>query len=225
MTKPPSCRTGAGHKPQRGLVTGRLASKLARRSLRSFRPGSAGPERPRSLVERVAAGAGAGRVGVVDGEALLLDGVDEVDHRAVEVGHAHPVDDDGHAVEVGHDVAVEGALVEEQLVAQTAAAAGLDRDPQREVVATLLLEQALHLAGGDRAQVDLVGTALGDLVGHLVAPSSTSVSAPLTWARPGRSKSRTGSVIPSDDHRSWTSVPRVIGTRCAPRARRGRPGC
>ncbi len=39
-----------------------------------------------------------------------------------------------------------------------------------EVVATLLLEEALHLAGGDRAQVDLVGTALGgglDLLGHV----------------------------------------------------------
>ena len=34
-------------------------------------------------------------VRVVDREALLLDGVDEVDDGAVEVGHAHPVDDDG----------------------------------------------------------------------------------------------------------------------------------
>ena len=65
---------------------------------------------------------------------------------AVEVGDAHPVDDHGHAVEVGDDVAVEGPLVEEQLVAQARAAAGLDGDAQREVVATLLLEEALDLA-------------------------------------------------------------------------------
>ena len=68
---------------------------------------------------------------------------------AVEVGNAHPVDDHGHAVEVGDDVTVEGALVEEELVAQAAAATGLHGDAQREVVATLLLEQALHLGGGD----------------------------------------------------------------------------
>src|SRR4051812_36071630 len=71
-----------------------------------FRAGSAGSKRPHSLVEGVAAGAGAGRVRVVDREALLLDRVDEVDHGAVEVGDAHPVDHDGHTVEVGHDVAV-----------------------------------------------------------------------------------------------------------------------
>ena len=80
--------------------------------------------------ERVAAGAGSAGVGVVDGEALLLDGVDEVDRRAREVGRAHPVDDDAHAAEVGDDVAVEGALVEEELVAQAGAATGLHGDAQ-----------------------------------------------------------------------------------------------
>ena len=49
----------------------------------------------RASVERVAAGAGAGGVGVVDGEALLLDGVDEVDRGALDVGGAHPVDGQG----------------------------------------------------------------------------------------------------------------------------------
>ena len=58
-------------------------------------------------MERVAAGARTSCVGVVDGEALLLDGVDEVDLRAGEIGGAHPVGDDGHATEVGHDVAVQ----------------------------------------------------------------------------------------------------------------------
>ena len=46
-------------------------------------------------------------------------------------GDAHPVDDDVDAVEVGDDVTVELTLVEEQLVAQAGAAAGLHRDAQR----------------------------------------------------------------------------------------------
>ena len=57
-------------------------------------PRTAAAARSGDSVERVAAGAGAGGVGVVDREALLLDAVDEVDRRAVEVGDAHPVDDD-----------------------------------------------------------------------------------------------------------------------------------
>ena len=65
----------------------------------------------------------------------------------LQVGDAHPVDDDVDAVEVLDDVAVELALVEEQLVAQTGAAAGLHGDAQREVVATLLVEQRLDLRG------------------------------------------------------------------------------
>jgi iron-sulfur cluster assembly accessory protein len=43
-------------------------------------------------VEGVSTGAGTRGVRVVDREALLLDGVDEVDHRAAQVGRAHPGD-------------------------------------------------------------------------------------------------------------------------------------
>src|ERR1700755_2249495 len=43
----------------------------------------------RTSVEAVAAGAGAGRVRVVDREALLLDGVHEVDRGAHEVRRGH----------------------------------------------------------------------------------------------------------------------------------------
>src|SRR5690606_40768132 len=74
------------------------------------------------LVEGVAAGAGAGRVGVVDREPLLLDRVDEVDRRPVEVRRAHPVDDQIHTGEVPNRVALELPLIEEQLVAQPRAA-------------------------------------------------------------------------------------------------------
>src|SRR6187549_2233383 len=56
--------------------------------------------RPLASAEAVTAGAGAARVGVVDGEALLLDGVGEVDGGALEVGGAHPVDDDLDPAEV-----------------------------------------------------------------------------------------------------------------------------
>src|SRR5579875_1326334 len=109
------------------------------------RPLDAEAIRSRS-VERVAAGAAALRVRVVDREALLLDRVLEVDGRAVEVGHAHPVDDDLDAVEVDGRVALEQPLVEVQLVDETGAAARLHGETQAQIVAALLLEQALHLA-------------------------------------------------------------------------------
>src|SRR5271155_5051463 len=95
----------------------------------------------RASVEGVAAGAGAGGVRVVDGEALLLDGVDEVDGSTLHVRRAHSVDGQLHAGELGGEVAIERAVVEEQVVAQTGASPGLDGDPQREVVASLLIQQ------------------------------------------------------------------------------------
>src|SRR6478735_7209965 len=94
-------------------------------------------------VEAVAAGAAAGRVGVVDREPLLRDRVLEVDRRAVEVRDAHVVDDDLDALEVDRVVAVEIALVEVELVNEAAASARLDGHAQTQVVAALLLEQAL----------------------------------------------------------------------------------
>ena len=72
-------------------------------------------------------------------------------------GRAHPVDDDRHAVAVQFDVAVEAALVEEQLVLHARAAAGLDGDPQAQVVAALLLEQGANLPGGRVGERDRGG--------------------------------------------------------------------
>src|SRR6476660_2500399 len=115
----------------------------------------------RDSAEGVAAGAAAARVGVVDGEALLLDRVGEVDRGALEVGGAHAVDDDLDTVEVADEVTVEAALVEVELVDQARAAAGLDTDAQAEVVTALLLEQALDLRGRDVRQDDPVGGSLG----------------------------------------------------------------
>src|SRR3981081_3874729 len=67
-------------------------------------------------VERVPARARTRRVGVVDREALLLDGVDEVDRRALDVGGAHPVNGQVDAAELGGQIAVEGSIIEEEVV-------------------------------------------------------------------------------------------------------------
>src|SRR3954447_8643850 len=119
---------------------------------RNPRPGSA----RRGLVERVAAGAGAAGVRVVDGEALLLDGVNEVDDRTLQVRGAHPVDAHAQPLEVAEQVAVELAVVEEQLVAQAGTASGLHGDAQVHVVTTLLLEQGAGLDGGGVGELDAV---------------------------------------------------------------------
>src|SRR5690554_1416718 len=84
-------------------------------------------------------------VRVVDREALLLQGVLEVDVGAVQVRDAHLVDDDLDAVEVDGDVAVEQALVEVELVDEAGASARLHGNPKAEVVATFLFVERAHL--------------------------------------------------------------------------------
>src|SRR5689334_22685674 len=108
-------------------------------------------------VERVAAGAGPGGVRVVDGEALLLDGVDEVDGGALDVGRAHPVDSELHAAELRNQVAIQRPVVAEQVVAQAGASARLNGDAQRQVVTTFLIQQRLRLGGGCIGQDCAVG--------------------------------------------------------------------
>src|SRR5271166_2599757 len=100
--------------------------------------------RPAS-VERIAAGAGARRVRVVDREALLLDRVHEVDGRAHQVRGAHLVGHHPDAAELADDVAVDLALVEVELVAKPGAAARLYRDAQLEIVPALLGQERAHL--------------------------------------------------------------------------------
>src|SRR5665213_244196 len=134
-------------------VNSQSSNGTASRRVQHHRRHAKGPANGRAfrspeLVERVPAGARAAGVRVVDREALLLDGVDEVDRRTGEVGLAHLVDDDVHAAEVLNLVAVNRAVVEVELVTQTGAATGLHRYSQREVGTTLLLKQRLHLGGG-----------------------------------------------------------------------------
>ena len=122
-------------------------------------------------VEAVTTSAGAARVGIVDGEALLLDGVDEIDRRAEEVGGAHAVGDDLDAVPLLFDVAVEFAIIEGELVAQPRAAAGGNLDAQREAVFALAGGQIGHLAGRDLGQDDAVGLNLRLLINAHVGAS------------------------------------------------------
>src|SRR6266540_2679576 len=89
------------------------------------------------LVEALAAGAGALGVGVLDGEARLLERVEVVDAGATEVRRAHAVGDHLDTVDLAAHVALERTVVEEQRVAETGAAARLDRDPERQVFAAL----------------------------------------------------------------------------------------
>src|SRR4029453_1128808 len=96
-------------------------------------------------VKAVATGARAGGVGIVDREALLLDRVDEVNGRAHQVWPAQPVGDDVHSAKDVDDVAVEAALVEEQLVAQSRAATWLHGDAQRKILTPLTFQEGLDL--------------------------------------------------------------------------------
>ena len=97
------------------------------------------------LVEAVATGAGRACVRVVDGEALLLDGISEIDRCTGEVRHAHLVHDEAHTPDNVSLVTVELAVVEVQLVAQASAATWLNSNAKRKVVAAFLVEQSLRL--------------------------------------------------------------------------------
>src|SRR5690606_25986451 len=133
-------------------------------------PSTGPPDRPGSSAERVPARAAARGVGVVDGEALLLDGVFEVDRGALEVGRAHLVDDHLDAVEVNGDVSVEQPLIEVELVDEARASTGLNGDTQAQIIAALLLAQRAHLCRGGIGQPHAVRGSLGGGVAHAGTP-------------------------------------------------------
>src|SRR5690606_10871939 len=138
-------------------------------------------------VERVSASAGATGVGVVDGEPLLLDAVDEVDGRAAEIGRAHPIDHDVDPAEALADVAVARSRVEEELVPQTGTAARLHDDAQLEVVTALLVEQALDLDRCPLGEDDAIGRLF--LNRHRCSPDECRL-------RPGAYNARPANIIP-----------------------------
>lgn len=72
-------------------------------------------------VERIPARAGAGGVGIVDGEALLLNSVDEIDRRAFHIRRAHPVHDQPDTTELRGLVTIQRPVVEEKVIAQSSA--------------------------------------------------------------------------------------------------------
>src|SRR5215470_17628191 len=110
--------------------------------------------------ERVAAAAGGRRVGVLDGEPAAHEVFLVVDLGALEVPHAHGVDDDLDAVRLEHLVLV-GRLVQHHAVAEARAAAALYVDPQPALgdVLLLLVEDALDLRAGRGSQIDHFGFA------------------------------------------------------------------
>lgn len=75
-------------------------------------------------VERIPARAGAGGVGIVDGEALLLNSVDEIDRRAFHIRRAHPVHDQPDTTELRGLVTIQRPVVEEKVIAQSSAPPG-----------------------------------------------------------------------------------------------------
>src|SRR4029077_8387505 len=95
----------------------------------------------------------------------------EVDLGALHVRSAHPVDGQRDAAELRGQVAVEGPVIEEQVVAQAGASARLDGDAQRQVVAALLIQQRLRLGGRGVSQEHAVGAG-GRLVlnSHYISP-------------------------------------------------------
>jgi len=107
-------------------------------------------------VEAVAAGARAGGVGIVDREALLFNGVNKVDGRAHQVRRAHPIGDNIDAAESLDDVALEAAIVEEQLVSQPRAAAWLHSHAKRKVIAAFSVQERLDLGCRTVGQDDAV---------------------------------------------------------------------
>ena len=86
------------------------------------------------LVERISTSTRATGAWVVDGEALLGDGVFEVNRSSGQVRDAHLVDNNFNAVVFIDCVALEQALVEVELVDQTRASPWLNGDAQPEIV-------------------------------------------------------------------------------------------
>src|SRR5579862_3072497 len=121
---------------------------VARASVTTGGAAAAGSLRRRALgrLEAVTAAAGPGGVRVVDLEPRLLDRLQIVDLRALQVRRAERVDDHAHAVRFGLEVALARAAIEAQRVFEAAAAAATNRNPQDLGLAgRLLRHQALDL--------------------------------------------------------------------------------
>src|SRR3712207_1195648 len=111
---------------------------------------------PRALVNRClvlageggAAAAAALDVGVVDGEAGAHEAVDVVELGPRDVGYAHRVYEDAHALGLEDLVVVVDLVVEVDAVLEAGAAARPDADAQREILLALLRHERLDLLRG-----------------------------------------------------------------------------
>src|SRR4051794_509031 len=106
-------------------------------------------------LEAVAAATRRGDVRVVDLEAGLLQALEEVDRRALEVRRAERVDDDSDPVKLELVVAGLSAAVEAERVLEAAAAAALDGDAEHLGLAgRLFRHQRRDLLRGARGEGD-----------------------------------------------------------------------
>src|SRR5207248_54509 len=168
-------------------------------------------------LEAVAAPARAGGVRVVDLEARLLQRLDEVDRRALEVLDARRIDDDADAVELRLAVAFGCAAVEAERVLEAAAPAAADRDAQHLGLAgRLLRHQRLHLARstlGERQGCRLAGfdschltECTRALRGQKRAYASATAAFCATCAGAGASAHLPGTLVPCGCPRSLAAA-------------------
>src|SRR5262249_42976778 len=120
-------------------------------------------------LEAVAATARRADVRIVDLEPGLLEALEEVDRRALEIRRAERVDDDAAAVELELVVAGRRAAVEAEGVLEAAAAAALDRDAEHlRLAGRLLRHQRGDLRRGAGGESDDGGVSLLDR-GHALS--------------------------------------------------------
>ena len=106
-------------------------------------------------LEAVPATACGGDVRVFDLEPGLLERLQEIDRRALQIRDAERIDDDLDAVELELVVARLGTAVETQRVLEPAAPAALDRDAEHLGLAgRLACHQPADLVGGTGCQRD-----------------------------------------------------------------------
>src|SRR6185437_13625946 len=120
----------------------------------SFRPSSRFPL-PYSLCrKRAPATAAAGRIRILERESGALHGRDVVDRDAVQVLGRERVDEDLEALLLDDHIVFGGLLLDEQAIAEAAAAAGLNAHPEPALLVghAFLLHEALDL--DDRARGD-----------------------------------------------------------------------
>ena len=108
-------------------------------------------------MEGVSTGATALRIRVIDSEALLLDGVLEVDRGTVEVWAALAVNNDSDTIKLNDGIAVFDPLIKEQLVNESRASARFNGQTQPIVSIVFLCQKVLYFVCRGRCEFHSVG--------------------------------------------------------------------